>query len=316
MKLQATTTAAELATLINATLVGNSNATIEGINEINRVEHNDLVFVDHPKYYQKCVDSVASVIIINAAIDCPAGKALLVVDNPFEAYDKVVKHFRKYTYSQQPIHESATIGANTQIYPNVVIGANVTIGDNCVIFPNVTIYEYTTIGNNVIIHGNAVIGSDAFYFNGKKNRELWYAKMYNCGNVIIEDNVEIGAGTTIDKGVSSSTIIGKGTKIDNQVHIAHDVVVGKNCLIAAQVGIAGATTLEDGVTIWAQTGVNKTLTIGANATVLGRSGVAASIDGNKTYWGLPARDAREVQKELIWIKRIPEIWEKLKNLKQ
>lgn len=315
MKLQKATTAQELANLIGANIVGNANAAIQGINEINRVEANDLVFVDHPKYYQKCIDSAASVIIINATIDCPEGKALLVVDNPFEAYDKVVKHYRTYTHSLQPIHESAKIGAGTKIYPNVVIGANVTIGENCIIFPNVTIYEYTTIGNNVVIHGNAVIGSDAFYFNGKKNRELWYAKMFNCGDVVIEAHVEIGAGTTIDKGVSSSTIIGTGTKIDNQVHIAHDVQIGKNCLIAAQVGIAGATTLEDGVTVWAQTGVNKTLTIGANAVVLGRSGVAASIEGGKTYWGLPARDAREVQKELIWIKRIPEIWEKLKNIK-
>jgi UDP-3-O-[3-hydroxymyristoyl] glucosamine N-acyltransferase len=315
MQLKETTTANQIASLINAQLIGNKNAIINGINEINRVEQNDLVFVDHPKYYDKCINSAASVIIINKEVPCPDGKALLVVDQPFEAYDKVVRNYRKYEMSKTAIHHSAIISDTAHIFPNVVIGAHVTIGDGCVIYPNVTIYDYTNIGNNVTIHANTTIGSDAFYYNGKKNRELWYAKMFNCGNVEIKDEVEIGAGCTIDKGVSSSTIIGRGTKIDNQCHIAHDVVIGNNCLIAAQVGIAGATTLEDGVTVWAQTGINKTLTIGANATILARSGVAGNTAGDKTYWGSPIQDVRTAQKEIVWIKRIPEIWEKLNSKK-
>lgn len=314
MQLQEATTASFIAELIQATIVGNANAIVNGVNEINRVEKNDIVFVDHPKYYDKCLQSPASVIIINKVVDCPQGKALLVVDNPFNAYDILVKHYRKYTKSNNAIHESAQIGTDTFIYPNVVIGAHVKIGNNCTIYPNVTIYDYTVIEDNVTIHANTVLGSDAFYYNGKKNRELWYAKMFNCGIVVIENDVEIGANCTIDKGVSSVTKIGAGTKIDNLCHIAHDVVIGKNCLIAAQVGIAGATTIEDGVTIWAQTGVNKTITIGANATVMGKSGVVGNTEGGKTYWGTPAIDVRERQKQLVWIKRIPEIWEKVKNL--
>ncbi|HEY2725768.1 MAG TPA: DapH/DapD/GlmU-related protein, partial [Parafilimonas sp.] len=139
-------------------------------------------------------------------------------------------------------------------------------------------------------------------------------KMQSCGNVIIEDNVEIGANCTIDRGVTASTRIGKGTKIDNMVHVGHDTNIGRNCLFAAQVGIAGATTIEDGVTLWGQVGVSKTLTIGENATVYAQSGVPYSLESNKTYFGSPAINANEKKKELIWLKRIPEMWEKLKKL--
>jgi UDP-3-O-[3-hydroxymyristoyl] glucosamine N-acyltransferase len=174
--------------------------------------------------------------------------------------------------------------------------------------------DYTEIGNNVIIQSGTVIGSDAFYYNTKKNRAVWYKKMQSCGNVIIEDNVEIGANCTIDRGVTASTRIGKGTKMDNLVHIGHDTNVGQNCLFAAQVGVAGACVIEDGVVLWGQVGVNKTLTIGANAVVFAQSGVPSSIDGNKIYWGTPVLDAQSKRKELVWIKRIPEMWEKLKQL--
>ena len=135
--------------------------------------------------------------------------------------------------------------------------------------------------------------------------------MLSCGRVIIEDDVEIGAGCTIDRGVSHDTKIGRGTKIDNMVHIGHDTVIGKNCLFAAQVGIAGATSIEDGVTLWGQVGVSKTLTIGANATVYAQSGIPSSIEGDKTYFGTPAEDAQVKKRELIWIKRIPELWKKV-----
>ncbi len=314
MQLTETITANDIAKIITASVIGDGLVIAKGINEINRVCDGDVVFVDHPKYYNKCLNSVASIVIINAEVVCPEGKCLLVVENPFEAYNKIAQHFRKYTKNISAIHASASIGEGSFIYPNVVIGAHVTIGKNCVIYPNVTIYDFTTIGDDVVIHANTVIGSDAFYYNSKKDREIWYAKMFNCGDVFIENNVEIGSGCTIDKGVSSSTRIGAGSKLDNQIHIAHDVIIGKNCLIAAQVGIAGATTLEDGVTIWAQTGINKTLTIGANATILARSGVAGNTVGGKTYWGSPIQEASDAKKELVWIKRIPLIWDKVKNL--
>ncbi len=211
-------------------------------------------------------------------------------------------------------NENAIIGERTVVMPNVFIGKDVKIGDDCIIHPNVTLMDYTEIGNNVVIQSGTVIGSDAFYYNTKKNRDVWYKKMQSCGNVIIEDDVEIGANCTIDRGVTASTRIGKGTKIDNLVHVGHDTNVGRNCLFAAQVGIAGATTIEDGVTLWGQVGVSKTLTIGENATVYAQSGVPYSLESNKTYFGSPAINANEKKKELIWLKRIPEMWEKLKQL--
>ena len=304
-----------IASLINAQVIGNKDGQATGINEIHKVAAGDLVFVDHPKYYAKCINSAASFIIINKEMEVPEGKALLVVSNPFEAYSTIVKHFRPFEPSSKMISDSAVVGEGSFIYPNSFIGHHVQIGKNCIIHPNVTIMDHCIIGNNVIIQAGTVIGSNAFYYNTKKDREQWYKKMPDCGRVIIEDNAEIGAGCTIDRGVSHDTIIGNGSKLDNMIHIGHDTVIGRNCLIAAQVGIAGATTLEDGVTLWGQVGVSKTLTIGANATILAQSGVGGDLQGNKIYFGSPVQDAREKQKELVWVKRIPELWEKVMNRK-
>ncbi|MBP7556375.1 MAG: UDP-3-O-(3-hydroxymyristoyl)glucosamine N-acyltransferase [Chitinophagaceae bacterium] len=300
-----------IATLIGAELIGNTSALATGINEIHKVEAGDLVFVDHPKYYDKCIYSAASYIIINKVTDFPEGKALLVTDNPFEAYQKIVRHYRPFTPSMKSVSDTAVIGEGTVIMPHAYIGNHVTIGKNCIIHPNVTILDHCVIGNDVIIQAGTVIGSDAYYYNKKTDREVHYQKMLSSGRVVIEDAVEIGAGCTIDRGVSHDTRIGKGTKLDNMIHIGHDTVIGKNCLLAAQVGIAGATTLEDGVILWGQVGVNKTLTIGANAVVLAQSGVAGSLAGGKNYFGSPAVDASEKKKELVWIKRIPQLWERV-----
>ncbi|HMW25049.1 MAG TPA: UDP-3-O-(3-hydroxymyristoyl)glucosamine N-acyltransferase [Ferruginibacter sp.] len=300
-----------IAELIQAKLVGNTQAQVTGINEIHKVEKGDLVFVDHPKYYNKCLNSAASFIIINKETEVPEGKALLIVENPFEAYCRIVQHFRPFEPATKLISDSARIGEGSFLYPGVFVGHHVRIGKNCIIHPNVTIMDHCIIGNNVIVQAGTVIGSDAFYYNSKKDRELWYKKMPSCGRVIIEDDVEIGAGCTIDRGVSHDSIIGQGTKMDNMIHIGHDTVTGKNCLIAAQVGIAGVVTLEDGVTLWGQVGVSKTLTIGANATIYAQSGVGKDTEGGKVYFGSPIEDAKEKMKELVWVKRIPELWEKV-----
>lgn len=300
-----------IAEFINAKLVGNTTEPATGINEIHKVEKGDLVFVDHPKYYSKCLSSAASFIIINTETAVPDGKALLIVDNPFEAYCKIVNHFRPFEPCHKMISDTATIGEGSFIYPGVFIGNHVSIGKNTIIHPNTSIMDHCIIGDNVVIQAGAVIGSNAFYYNTKKDRELWYRKMPDCGRVIIEDFVEIGAGCTIDRGVSHDTIIGKGTKMDNMIHIGHDTVTGKNCLIAAQVGIAGVVTLEDGVTLWGQVGVSKTLTIGANAVIYAQSGVGKDTEGGKVYFGSPIEDAKEKMKELVWVKRIPLLWEKV-----
>lgn len=314
MKFPAPLAAKWIAGFINAKITGEENAFALGINEIHRVKKGDIVFVDHPKYYDTCLNSDATFIIINKDVPAPEGKTLFVVADPFDAYQKITSHFRPFAPSNEMISKTADIGENTVIMPNVFVGNHVKIGNNCVIHPNVNIYDYTEIGDNVEIHSGATIGSDAFYFNTKKNREIWFEKMRSCGSVKIEDHVEIGANCTIDRGVSDETRIGHGTKLDNLVHIGHDVVIGKNCLLAAQVGIAGGTTLEDGVTLWGQVGVSKTLTIREGAVVMAQAGVPGNLEAGKTYWGTPAQDFFAKRRELVFVKRLPEIWEKVKKL--
>jgi UDP-3-O-[3-hydroxymyristoyl] glucosamine N-acyltransferase len=301
----------QIATLIKAELIGNTTASATGINEIHKVEKGDLVFVDHPKYYDTCIQSEASFIIINKKTDFPEGKTLLITDDPFEAYQTIVNHYRPFAPSMKMVSDSSKTGKGTTIMPNAYIGNHVTIGNNCVIFPGVSILDYCVIGDNVVIQSGTVIGSDAFYYNKKTNRPVHYKRMLSCGRVVIENDVEIGAGCTIDRGVSGDTLIGAGTKIDNLVHIGHDTTVGKNCLFAGQVGIAGATVIEDNVILWGQVGVSKTLTIGKDAVVYAQSGVRASLDGGKNYFGSPAEDASIKKKEFVWIKRIPLLWEKI-----
>jgi UDP-3-O-[3-hydroxymyristoyl] glucosamine N-acyltransferase len=304
-----------IADFIGAEIAGNINASATGINEIHKVEKGDIIFVDHPKYYDTCINSAGTIIIINKKTEYPDGKTLLIVSDPFEAYLKLVDHFRPFIPSSKNTSDSASIGKNTVIMPNAFIGNQVIIGNDCIIHPNVCILDHCVIGNNVIIQAGTVIGSDAFYYNKKTNRDIHYKKMNSCGRVVLEDFVEIGANCTIDRGVSGDTVIGAGTKIDNLVHIGHDTEVGKNCLFAGQVGIAGATKIEDNVILWGQVGVSKTLTIGKGATVYAQSGVKDSIDGGKVYFGSPVEDAREKMKEFVWIKRIPQLWEKVMGKK-
>ena len=300
-----------LAEHIGAELVGNTAGHAIGINEIHKVEEGDLVFVDHPKYYDKCLRSVASFIIINKLTEVPDGKTLLIHDQPFEAYQKIVKHFWPFHPSNKSLSDTAIIGEGTYVYPDCFIGNEVIIGKHCLIYPNVTVMDHCIIGDNVTIQSGTVIGSDAFYYNAKKDREVWYKKMHSCGRVIIENEVEIGANCTIDRGVSHDTVVGQGTKMDNLVHIGHDTVIGNNCLFAAQVGIAGGVTIGNGVTLWGQVGVAKTLTIGDNVVIYAQSGVPASLEGDKVYFGSPVEEAKNKMKELVWVKRIPELWNKV-----
>jgi UDP-3-O-[3-hydroxymyristoyl] glucosamine N-acyltransferase len=305
-----------IAELIGASVRGNVQGMATGINEIHKVEPGDIAFVDHPKYYRKCIDSQATFIIINQEAEFPDGKALLLVDEPFEAYLKIVRHFRPFEPASGPLSPSAVIGAGTYVYPGVFIGNHVRIGDGCVLHPGVCIMDHCEIGDRVVIQAGTVIGSEPFYYNTRKDRDVWYRRMESCGRVIIGDDVEIGAGCTIDRGVTSDTVIGRGTKMDNMVHIGHDTVVGRNCLFAAQVGVAGAVNIEDGVILWGQVGVSKTLTIGKNAVVFAQSGVPSNLEAGKTYWGTPVLEASEKKRELVWVKRIAKLWERVGRLDQ
>ncbi|MFM7218311.1 MAG: UDP-3-O-(3-hydroxymyristoyl)glucosamine N-acyltransferase [Bacteroidota bacterium] len=300
----------ELARLTGAKVIGPAGMQVTGINEIHKVASGDITFVDHPKYYAKALSSAATFVIINQDIEAPAGKALLFHSDPFLVYNTIVNAYRVFVPATAAISPTAKIGQGTVLQPGVFVGEHAVIGKNCLIHSNVSIYDHTVIGDDVVIHANTVIGADAFYF---KRRPEGYDKMRSCGRVVIHDKVEIGANCTIDKGVSSDTVIGEGTKLDNMVHIGHDTVIGKHCLFAAQVGVAGVVTVEDNVILWGQVGVQKDLTIGTGAVVLGKSGVPKSLEGGKTYFGAPVQEARDKMKELALIKQLPELLERIKN---
>lgn len=310
MKFPKTHTLKEIAQIINCKYIGNDEFPVYGMNEIHVVQEGDIVFVDHPKYYDKALYSKATIVLINKEVDCPEGKALLISDDPFRDFNKLTQHFKPFQSSNSAISLSAKIGANTIIQPNCFIGNNVSIGDNCLIHSNVSIYDNTVIGNDVIIHSGTVLGADAFYY---KKRPEGFDQLLSGGRVVIEDNVGIGALCTIDKGVTGDTTIKEGTKIDNQVHVGHDTVIGRKCLIASQTGIAGCVIIEDEVTLWGQVGTTSGITIGTKAVVLGQTGVTKSIEGGKTYFGTPIEESREKLKQLAYIKRIPELLNSNKN---
>ncbi|MBT4779706.1 MAG: UDP-3-O-(3-hydroxymyristoyl)glucosamine N-acyltransferase [Polaribacter sp.] len=300
MKFNNLQTLKQIAQIIQCEYVGDANFSVSGINEIHVVEKGDLVFVDHPKYYDKALNSAATTILINKKVDCPTGKALLISEDPFRDFNKLTHHFKPFIAATASIAASASIGDGTRIQPNVFIGNNVSIGSHCMIHPNVTIYDNTIIGNHVTIHANTVLGADAFYY---KNRPEGFDKLLSGGNVVLEDHVDLGASCTIDRGVTGSTTIGRGTKIDNQVHIGHDTVIGKKCLIASQTGVAGCVIIEDEVTLWGQVGTNSGITIGKGAVILGQTGVTKSVEGGKSYFGTPVAESREKLKELAEMKR-------------
>jgi UDP-3-O-[3-hydroxymyristoyl] glucosamine N-acyltransferase len=307
MKIKATPLK-EIAGIINSRFIGDENHLIHGFNEIHRVEAGDVVFVDHPKYYDKALNSAATTIIINKEVECPEGKALIICDEPFTAFNTLTRHFQPLNYSNEPISKSAKIGKNTVIMPGCFIGNNVTIGDNTVLHPNVVVYDNCIIGNNVTIHAGTVIGSAAFYFKKRADR---FEQLQTVGRVIIHDQVSIGSGCTIDSGVTADTTIGKGSILDNQVHIGHDVIIGEMCLFAAQVGIAGACTIGNKVTMWGQVGISSGLHIEDGATVLAQSGVGENIKAGMSYFGSPAYDAKEKMREIFALKQLPELISKL-----
>ena len=311
MKFKKPQTLEGIATIINCDYVGDPDFPVFGLNEIHVVRPGDIVFVDHPKYYQKALESQATIILINKKVDCPEGKALLISDDPFRDFNTLTNHFNPFIAASSVIAESAKIGLHTVIQPNVFIGNNVVIGDDCLIYSNVCIYDNTIIGNNVTIHAGTVLGSDAFYY---KNRPEKFDKLLSGGNVVIEDNVDLGALCTIDRGVTASTTIGEGSKLDNQVQVGHDTIIGKRCLIASQVGIAGCVLMEDFVTVWGQVGITSGVTIGEKAIISAQSGVSKSLEGHKSYFGTPADDFRKKYKELASIRLIPDIIDKLDKL--
>lgn len=303
----------EISKIINCKFIGDKDFPVLGMNEIHVVEQGDIVFVDHPKYYDKALQSKATIVLINKEVECPEGKALLISDDPFRDFNTLTKHFRPFIAANTSIAASAIIGKGTVIQPNCFIGNNVVIGENCLIHANVIMYDNTQIGNNVIIQSGTVLGADAFYY---KKRPEGFDQLLSGGRVVVQDNVGIGANCTIDRGVTGDTTIGEGSKLDNLIQIGHDTIIGKKCLIASQTGIAGCVVIEDEVTLWGQVGITSGITIKEKAIVLGQTGVTKSLEGGKTYFGYPVDEAREKLKELANIKKIPEIVKQLKEIKK
>ena len=289
-----------IAELIDAKFIGDENFQVFGTNEIHRVKAGEIVFVNHPKYYDKALNSEATIILIDKEVHCPEGKALLISNDPFRDFNKINEYFVPIQ-TFETCNENMQIGENTKIHPSVIIGNDVKIGNNCIVMPNVVLGDRTVVGNNCIIQSGTVLGGDAFYYN--KNQE-GYRKMLSVGHVVVEDDVEIGCNCTIDRGVTDVTRIGRGSKLDNQIQIGHDTVIGKGVLIASQVGIAGCCIIEDDVTIWGQVGMASGKRVGKGAVLLGKTGVNKDLEGGKTYFGSLAEEFREYLKREVKLKNL------------
>lgn len=282
-------------------MIGEADFPVLGTNEIHMVKNGEIVFVNHPKYYDKALNSDATIILIDKEVACPEGKALLVSEDPFRDFNKINTHFTRIYNFTEELHD-LEMGEGTFVHPSVVIGNEVKIGNNCHIFPNVVIGDRTVIGDNVIIQSGTVLGGDAFYYR-KLNGN--FDRLISVGNVVIENNVEIGNNCTIDRGVTDSTIIGEGSVLDNLIQIGHDTIIGKKVLIASHAAIAGCCVIEDEVTVWGQVGMASGNRVGKGAVLLGKTGVNKDLEGGKTYFGQLAEEFREyLRKEVI-----------LKNLK-
>lgn len=284
-----------IANLLHCEVTGNLEQMASGINEIHLVEKGDIVFVDHPKYFQKALDSSASIILIPEKVDCPSGKTLLIHPQPFDAFNWLTKHFLSLNGET-----SAYIDDRAIIAPNVFIGENVRIEANVRIHAGAYIGDYTSIEENVVIGPNTVIGFDAFYYKKKSNG---FDQLKSCGGVHLAADVEIGALCTIDRGVTGVTRIGQGTKIDNQVHIGHDTQIGEHCLIAAACGISGCVVIGNHVTLWGQVGTASAIHIGNYATILGQSGVTKNVPENEVYFGTPAGPVKDRFKEMAHLRQ-------------
>ena len=277
--------------------VGDPNALVKGINEINRVRAGDICFVDASKYYKKTLRSDASFVIMPEVMDFEHDKAVLIHKNPFSVYNAIAKdEGEKHKLKKSFVDPSA------QVADGVSISNNVHIGKDCIIEPQVHIGDNVRIGNNVKISAGTMIGTDAFYLH--KSKEGKYTKWYSCGNVIIEDDVHIGANCTINQAVSDITKIGHGSQLDCGIHIAHGVQIGSDCLIAAQVGISGKTIIGNNVSIYGQVGITQNLVIGDNVIIYAQSGVNNNLAADGVYFGSPAIPIQDRLKEIRAVRRL------------
>lgn len=323
--------ASEIASWINGILYG-KDKDIESIETPEKAKENNISFIFEEEKIRECK---AGIVVVKSELKSEKDRTFIVVKDTKEAfitflnivYPEPVRKIKgislKATIGKVSlgknvsigdfcfISDNVKIGDDTVIYPNVFVGFDVKIGSNCIIHPNITIYDRTEIGNNVIIHSGVVIGSDGFGYIEKDKKRI---KIPQVGKVIIEDDVEIGANTTIDRATIGETVIGKGTKIDNLVQIGHNVTIGKNSVIVAQVGIAGSCKIGDNVILAGQVGIADHLTIEDDAIILAQSGVTKNVKKGSIMLGAPALEKEKFLKERAYISRLEEIIERIKRL--
>lgn len=327
----------EVADYIGGELKGDESIEITGIAKIDEAKAGDITYVADAKYLKWISKTCASCIIAPKNTPLKTDKTLILVEDPTLAFIKLADIFSKKSLppigisTLSDISEDAVvdktasvgsfcvisrgcrIGKKTVLFQQVYVGENSIIGENCVIYPGVLIRENVVIKNSVIIHPGCVIGADGF---GYKETPKGRLKIPHLGGVIIEDEVEIGANTTIDRAKLGNTIIGRGTKIDNLVLIGHNVIIGENCIIVGQVGIAGSTEIGNNVIIAGQVGIIDHLKIGNNVKIGAKSGVSKSVRDNEIIWGYPAREIEKAKKSYLLLMKLPEIYERLKALEK
>ncbi|TCK69360.1 UDP-3-O-[3-hydroxymyristoyl] glucosamine N-acyltransferase [Winogradskyella wandonensis] len=324
-------TAEQIAGILDGTIVGNPNAEVSQLAKIEEGTEGTLTFLANPKYKPYIYSTKASITIVNADFvpDEELSTTLIKVEDAYKAFTKLLEYYNQIklnkTGVEQPsfVSDSATIGENhyigafsyignnvvigdnVKIFPNSYIGDNVTLGDNSIVFSGGKIYSECIIGKNCVINSGAIIGADGFGFAPDENGE--YSKVPQIGNVILEDNVDIGAGTTIDRATLGSTIIRKGVKLDNQIQIAHNVEIGKNTVIAAQTGIAGSTKIGENCQIGGQVGIVGHISIGNNVKIQAQSGIGRNIKDNEVLQGSPALGYGDYNKSYVHFKNLPKI---------
>ncbi|WP_298262493.1 UDP-3-O-(3-hydroxymyristoyl)glucosamine N-acyltransferase [uncultured Lutibacter sp.] len=324
-------TATQIAGILEGEIEGNKNVEVYKLSKIEEGEEGSLTFLSNPKYIHYIYETKATIAIVNKDFvpEKQIETTLIKVEDAYKAFSTLLEFYNQVKLNKSGIEEytfisktatigenlylgsfsiigdNVNIGNNVKIYPNVTIGENVFIGDNTIIFSGVNIYSETTIGSDCVIHAGAVIGSDGFGF--APSEEGIYSKVPQIGNVVIEDNVDIGAATTIDRATLGSTIIRKGVKLDNQIQIAHNVEIGKNTVIAAQTGIAGSTKIGENCMIGGQVGIVGHLTIGNNVKVQAQTGIAKNVKDNEVIQGTPAFGYSDFNKSYVYFKKLPEL---------
>lgn len=331
-------TAAQIAEWIDGEIIGDKNITVSEMGKIEDAGERSLTFLANQKFSNFLKDSKSKLIIISEDLSIPENdsKTYIRVKDAYTAMSKLLNLYQSMKKEkvgiEQPsfveesvqtgedvfigafayVSENVRIGNNCKIYPHVFIDENVVIGDNTIIYSGVKIYDNCKIGENCVLHSGAVIGSDGFGF--QPDAEGAFHKVQQVGNVVIGNNVEIGACSTIDRATMGSTIIHDGVKLDNQIHIAHNVEIGKNTVIAAQSGVAGSTKLGNNNMIGGQVGVAGHLRLGDFVQVQAQSGVNGNVDKNKKLYGSPAIDAMEFRKSYVYFRKLPEIVNKINQL--